>query len=318
MTDESFLAILDLARFAPSVHNTQPWSVQKTDQNEIILTLDPAYVLRDGDPSGRQTIISLGIFSQAVCLAAAEFGYGTSVHFENQIVKISFKKSSSSPKVSEDITALQKRCSDRSIYAKVPIKESVTESIENTSKAHGIHISVVTEPDALATIARLTSQGIHLALSNPRFRNELSQYLREPWSSKKRGIAIKSLYLPLPLAVLQPVLIRLGWGLKREADLEKRRWLSASAVVVISADGDMPPFWFEVGRTYLRVSLEIEKAGLSQATSAAIVEASTFHEDIEALLGTSHRIQAILRVGKGHAKRHYSPRIDPQDLLKAT
>jgi hypothetical protein len=73
--------------------------------------------------------------------------------------------------------------------------------------------------------------------------------------------------------------------------------------------------WFEVGRSYLRASLEIEKAGLSQATSAAIVEASNFHEDVEQILGSNLRIQAIIRIGKGRKIRYRSPRVSARELL---
>jgi hypothetical protein len=170
--------------------------------------------------------------------------------------------------------------------------------------------------DVVKAAAKLTSQGIQLALSSPGFRKELSQYLVLPWSRKKRGIAVKSLHVSWLLEVMEPWLIRLGIGLKAEADLEKKRWLSASAIIVITSIGDMPKYWFEVGRTYLRVSLIVEKHSLSQATSAAVVEASDFHEDVEKLMHTKQRIQSMMRIGApGAPKRYHSPRLDAEELI---
>jgi nitroreductase len=67
-------AILELARFAPSVHNTQPWMVTLHDKT-ITVSIDPAHKLQDGDPTGRETIISLGIFAEALQIAAAYQGF---------------------------------------------------------------------------------------------------------------------------------------------------------------------------------------------------------------------------------------------------
>jgi hypothetical protein len=76
--------------------------------------------------------------------------------------------------------------------------------------------------------------------------------------------------------------------------------------------------WFEAGQTYLRASLELERLGFSQATSAAPVEAATFHEDIESLLKTNQRLQAVIRIGKGAAKRRYSPRVPAKELITSS
>ncbi len=110
-------------------------------------------------------------------------------------------------------------------------------------------------------------------------------------------------------------MLKLGLNTGKEAALEEKRWLSASAIVLITTEGDLHDDWFEAGRVYMRVSLEIERSGFSQATSAATVEAATFHEDIEKLLGTSQRLQAAIRIGKGVSKRKYSPRVSAEELI---
>jgi hypothetical protein len=87
---------------------------------------------------------------------------------------------------------------------------------------------------------------------------------------------------------------------------------------VLLADGDMRKYWFRVGRVYLRVSLKLEDLGLSQATSAAIVEASNYHDDIEASLHTTKRALAIIRIGQGSTNKQYSPRLTAAELLSTS
>jgi hypothetical protein len=307
--------ILENARFAPSVHNTQPWKVH-TENNCILVELDPDYLLKDGDPTGRETIISLGIFAEALSIAAEVEGFRTTaVKLQGKSLELQLQPSKGTPRSMDLIDLLKARCTDRSIYRPTTLSDDMTIAIEHSWKKGGVSIHVVDDAQIIQTVADLTSKGIRLALSNPNFRKELSQYLVVPWSSKQRGISVKSLYIPGILADMEPVLMRLGIGLDAEARLEKERWESASAIVAITAAGDMPEYWLETGRAYLRVSLTIEKQGLSQATSAATVEASNYHEDIEDILHTNQRLQSMIRVGLGKKERHYSPRIAVEEML---
>jgi hypothetical protein len=314
--DQKIIEVLEIARQAPSVHNTQPWLVNGS-KNVVKVSINNKYKLVDGDPTGRQTIISMGIFCEAICLAAEKFGFAEfRTEIKDKSAEIHFKRQNNIAKSTDQkIKLLKKRCTDRSIYKPVEISSSIKNTIENINHNEGIGIELITDKSIIIQIAILTSKGIKLALSNPAFRIELSRYLILPKTKKRRGISIKSLYLPWMTIYFEPILVRLGLVIGAEAKLEKRRWLSASGVVAIFGDGDLNNFWFETGRTYLRVSLAIEQLGLSQATSAAIVEASNYHEDIEKSLNSNQRVLALIRIGKGRKKRFYSPRVNAEELI---
>lgn len=311
LSEKDFKKLIETARYAPSVHNTQPWKISRTDEG-MEIAVDKAHKLEPGDPTGRQTIISLGILTEAISLTGETIGLNTKeIKFNNDKVILKFENMK--PKDNE-IEYIRKRSTDRSIYKKVLIDKRAEENIKRSWAADGLELHFIKDRKFIDELAELTSKGIRLALSNPDFRKELSDCLVLPWSGKKRGISVRSLYIPWFLAVLQPVMLRLGMNTGQEAKLEKKRWLSASAVVLITTDGDLHEDWFEAGRAYLRASLAIEKSGLSQATSAATVEAATFHEDIEKLLGTNQRLQAVIRIGRGAGKRRYSPRLGVDEL----
>ena len=307
--------IVSIARLAPSVHNTQPWKVSAEDSS-IRVSLDAAHTLSDGDPTGRQTIISLGIFTEALIIAAASYGFTEEkVTFDGSSVTIALGESQAASSVEKIVSLLRKRSSDRSLYQPVTIDKEAVQTIEQAGEQFRVSVQVVQDQHIIDQIAHLTCKGIGLALSNPSFRKELSGYLVLPWSGKKRGIAVKSLYINPVVAVLEPLFMRLGIGISKEVSLEEKRWLSASGVVVIIASGDLAQFWLAAGRAYLRISLAIEDLGLAQATSAAIVEASNYHEDVEQLLHTNQRILSVIRIGRGSPKRYYSPRVNVHDLL---
>ena len=315
---ESLTKIVDIARLAPSVHNTQPWRIS-TQNNSIVVELDPRFTLTDGDPTGRETIISLGIFCEALTLSAATFGFACqSAKLDDRRAELKFDENvSEQARMDADskIRLLRTRCTDRSIYKMRELSDVDLQSLQASSHIDGVQVMADSDPDHIKKTAGLTAQGIQLALSNPKFRSELSQYLVVQNSHKKRGISVRSLYIPGLIAFVEPFILRLGIALGQEVKLEKKRWLSSSGLVFITTDGDMPEYWFAAGKAYLEVALAIEALGLSQATSAATVEASTFHEDIEQMLGTSKRLQCVIRIGEGQKNRAYSPRVDAAELI---
>ncbi len=308
--------ILEIARYAPSVHNTQPWKVS-FNKNVVTVRLDTAHSLTDGDPTGRQTYISMGIFAEAIKIGAEHNSIEvTNIKLAENGFTLTVAKAKKTTKQNKILTKnLKNRCSDRSIYRKITISPDIIENIHKCVHPKTTTISIVTEKNIIDKIADYTSKGITLAMSSPSFRKELSRYLTQPWSKSNRGISVKSLYIPYLLSILQPTMVRLGMHTKAEAVLEKKRWKSASGIVLISSSGDMPAHWFDAGMCYLKVSLAIENSGISQATSAAIIEASTFHEDVEQLIATDKRLLAVIRIGKGSKKRHYSPRLSADELL---
>ncbi|MBW3569348.1 hypothetical protein KY385_04425 [Candidatus Parcubacteria bacterium] len=307
--------ILEIARLAPSVHNTQPWLVE-VNENKLSIKPDEEHTLKQGDPTGRQTTISLGIFSEAAIIGAESIGLQIdNLQYSKRQINLSLIPSNKVSSSAKELAAnLCTRVSDRSFFQKTELNNTKIQTIKQAWSSDAIKIWVMNDPEFIKKLAGYTASGIRLALSNPEFRSELSKYLVRPWSSKLRGIAVKSLCIPYFLAIAQPEILRLGLFGDKEAVLEKKRWLSASTVVLITSKGDLHKDWFEAGRAYLRASLAVEHLGLSQATSAATVEAATFHEDVEKLLGTKQRLQAVIRVGTGSTKKHFSPRVSVKEF----
>lgn len=314
---QNLLTLMKDARFAPSVHNTQPWKV-KLSHTSLKVIIDDRYTLEEGDPTGRQTIISIGIFTEAIIVSAEARGLITElVDFNNKEVIITFAEEMYTPtsEKTQQVEFLRRRSTDRSVYHKAAIPSQATELLTSVASEDGIKVWLREDEISIQRVAECTASGIGLALTSPGFRKELSQFLIEPWSKRKRGISVRSMYVPIPMAIAQPFMVRMGIGLRKEIELEKRRWYSASGIVLITSKGDMPQDWFNAGRVYLRVSIMIEKLGFSQATSAASVEASNYHEDIEKMLGTTQRLQCVLRIGTGSKHRNYSPRVDAESLI---
>ncbi|MGH3071216.1 MAG: hypothetical protein ACRDNB_02960, partial [Gaiellaceae bacterium] len=66
--------LVEDARFAPSPHNTQPWRVRPRSATEADLEVPVARLLPVEDPEGRFLTAGVGIFLEALDVAAAARG----------------------------------------------------------------------------------------------------------------------------------------------------------------------------------------------------------------------------------------------------
>jgi hypothetical protein len=311
---ENINSILSIARLAPSVHNSQPWKV-RVEGDHLLVQLDESRLLDVGDPTGRQGFISLGIFTEACAIGLEAVGLkAADVNLKGKTVTLRTVRSGSSQANEDQRKALKERFTDRSIYKEIALTGGQKTQIASSWPSAKVEIKVNNDPKIIEAVASLTKQALRLALSRPDFRKELAAYLV---SSNKRpeGIPLSTLGTRPIRTTLTKQLVRSGLSRKSDAQLEYRRWRSASGLVFILASGDSPDFWLESGRAYLKASLAIQRLGLSQATSAAIVEAADFHEDIEKMLGTEKRIQCLLRIGQGQKKQRRSGRRPSENIL---
>ena len=72
--DDRIARIIGAGIQAPSVHNTQPWSVRVDDDRHLTVRAYPSRQLRQSDPQGREMFISCGAFLMNVRVAAAHEG----------------------------------------------------------------------------------------------------------------------------------------------------------------------------------------------------------------------------------------------------
>ena len=66
---------LSFALLAPNPHNRQPWMVDLSRPDEVVLHVDTSRLLPETDPFNRQITIGLGCFLEVMRMAAAQQGY---------------------------------------------------------------------------------------------------------------------------------------------------------------------------------------------------------------------------------------------------
>ncbi len=312
--------IVETARFAPSVHNAQPWEVAfSEDKPSIVISTSSKRPLAQSDATGRETFLSLGIFAEACICSAVNSGLKLktlTVDESAKTITIDFE-AEISPKADDSFEYLLKdRFTDRSIFKPTSITQDQFQKIEQSWRSERSSVICSSDPMVIETVAELTMKGQQLAFTSDAFRHELAEYLV---SSNKSPVGIPSTSLQVGYIKRKfaRMTVKNGWFKNLEMSLEYRKWSSASALVFILSEGDRALHWVDAGRAYLHASIAVQALGLNQSTSAAVVEASDFHEDVEKLLGTQKRILSIIRIGNGVGfhEKHHSGRLSAEEII---
>jgi hypothetical protein len=315
-----FAKLLAYARLAPSVHNTQPWKFSTTEDT-LTMSVSKERTLGPGDPTGRELWISLGICLETIVQAARGLGLSVeiiSLQTESTTKPIATIRVTPAGEANRHLLSLiEKRQSYRKgmVHAVLPpsLLNACQQSVQDLK---GVSIHLLQDRSAIEKVAELTSKGMRLALSSPEFRQELGELVNHNWSKLRTGMPGYVLNRGALGSVWEKWSIIHGHGLAKKAAADKQKILDASGLIFVATKGDVPKFWLQAGRAYLRVALQITNTNFVHSTIAAPVEAASFHEDIEQLLATKNRIQTMIRVGKATKPASKpTPRLRVDELL---
>ncbi|QQG51116.1 MAG: nitroreductase family protein [Candidatus Saccharibacteria bacterium] len=311
--------LLDYARLAPSAHNAQPWKFI-VDGNLVSIAVELDRVLGPGDPTGRETWLSFGICLEAALQAAEGLGLNaelvstqtSSLQGTIAVLKITTSNKPEQPAI---LSALKKRHTYREKMQPAEVPQSlIAQCQQAVADLEGVNVHFMQDEASIRRVGEYTFKAMSLALSSPDFRKELYHLVHYNWSPSRTGMHGYTLGEGMIGSIFGKLSIKMGIGLPLKARHDQQRVNDASALVFIGTTGDVPSFWLQAGRAYLRVALKIADSGLAQCTLAAPVEAASFHEDIEKMLGTSDRLQSMLRIGKPAHFVRSSPRLEVEEL----
>lgn len=302
---------------APSVHNIQPWAL-KLGHDTLEVFVDEKRRLSAGDPTGREVWLSLGCLIENCLMAAPSLGLEpVEVEFDSdetgRVARLRFR-ATEGPGDSGILDAINNRYSDRSVFSDQKLDRDKLEALARCWQEEGAEVVFSDDPVLIGLIADLTKRGVGLALSMPAFREELSELILPNHSSGRAGIPGYALRLGWLRSLIEPYVVRYGLNRRGQADKEYVLMKSAAAVALVLSEGDGPQYWLRSGRALERVAVSATSLGISLSVSAAVVEAADYHLDIEKELGTSKRLQTVLRLGYSQARPVVTPRYSLEEV----
>lgn len=280
------LRVVDLARRAPSIRNSQPWG-WSVDGTTIHLYADWDRWRRRDDPAGRHLLISCGLALHHAEVAARGLGWEAVVsRFPHRdgarhdlVARLDLVPSFSSPDGAAELTALTQRRTDRRRFTSWPVPEELVQDLcASAGDRGGLAVSL---PDVV-----------------DRFRVEHLVGLAQRLGG---GAPVESAGGPRWLA---------GTGTSVEVH---------DGLVVLCSQADGPESWTTVGESLGALWLTAVRRGLAVVPLSQIIEIEDTRQSLRSsVLGGLVLPQLLVRVGWQPIGHTGLPRTSRRSLESAT
>lgn len=173
--------IIDIARRAPSVGNTQPWA-WCADGADLELRSDPARRLRGSDPEGRLLTISCGAALHYANTAAGAMGWDTRVDLlprpddPDLLALLALAPGHVPPDASAVLDSLARRHTDRRPFTNWPLPDDLVRALAETVRVPGVVVSAVTEPALRQRVERVIEETRLAHERDPRLAEETDRW----------------------------------------------------------------------------------------------------------------------------------------------
>lgn len=296
-TPESVRAAVELACRAPSLHNTQPW---KWVFDGVVLHLysDPARLLPETDPFGRQLLLSCGAVLDHLKVALAVRGWrALVVRFPDptrldHLAAITFTPARFVTMAEHFLAeAIERRRTDRSPFNPPPgwaeFQPQIAELLEDYAAT-----AAFLPQDSRGSLAQASRMTAARRRYDSMYRAELRWWTGH--SAQVDGvpssvIATSDDYARVPLGRVFPG----GGTMSAEAAPD----IDASALVVLGTEGDHPMDCLRCGEALSAVLLAATVAGYSTCTLTHLTELPASRAVVAALAPECDVPQVVIRVG---------------------
>lgn len=304
--------LLRYAVLAPSSHNSQPWVFRMTADG-VEVYADPARRLPVVDPNDREMLMSIGAAVANLRVAAAHFGFETSVLFQPRreealpIVLVSMRETCDPDR---DLTRLfpsiVRRHTNRQMFQPRAIEEDALAGICDFIEQYGETIRFIVPHDR-PRVAELVAEGDRILLRREAYRSELADWMRPNESSALDGICGDAFGIPGPLSALGPWMMRRidvgGSTGEHDRDLAE----NAAGMVVITGYDD-PASLVHAGETLEYFLLLLTSFGIHYSFLNQPVEVDDLRTQLWSMLRSARPPQLLLRIGYGRPVTKAMPR----------
>lgn len=298
---------------APSSHNSQPWKFS-FEKNIIKISPEMSRALIHGDNENRLLYISLGCAVQNTIMAAESYGYNVQKSFIDLDNKTSVQLILTQPTEqfeikTENLFAMLNRVTNRSDYQSEfeENAKNVLSSVENEN----VSINIFTDKNTRTKIAKIIMEATSDAMSDQKFRNELSDYVKSNITKSSLGMPAFGMGIPLVPSLFAPKMLKAFNMSKVSAKKDEAQLIEKTpAFVVFSTADNKPEDWIEIGEKFEHCAVMLVKLGYSLNPMGAIVQIGEHYKNLQPYLkNPTNRPQMFFRVGKPTKMVHHSPRL---------
>lgn len=297
--------IVELARLAPSIHNTQPWHWDATSQG-LELYADRSRQLAVTDPDGRELTISCGAALHHTHVAARALGWTPRVtrmpesDRPDLMARIELTPAATPHEAANLVETLQRRCTDRRRFTSWPVPPERLAHLASHATDWGSHAVALTEVSERFRTELLVNRARDLHARSAERESEQAS-----WVDRRSPDGIPAGVLPANAMRALPG--RFLPGLM--TDIDDHDVESADGLIVLCASEDTPEAWLRAGEALSAIWLEATVQGLSVVPLSQVVEISETRAALSSdVLGGLAQPLMVIRVGWQAISRSQLPR----------
>jgi nitroreductase len=306
----------EAARWAPSIHNSQPWRLHRLPDGIAVLE-DLSRSLPVIDPTGRDRLISCGsaVLNARVSLRAMGFLPEVALLPDPAAPAVigTVRAIGRRPPSDDDLTLehmIPRRHTHRRVYRSHVVAEDDLLELRQAASAEGARLSVA-DSTARRKLAHLLRRAVRAQAADTELRDEVERWVRRGGHDHVDGIPSSALGTsPFPVDSLVHGSHR---GAPEAGEVEEE--LSRSTVLVISTREDSPHDWVVAGMALERLLLAATAKGLVATFADQALQDVSVRPEVAEALGIWGQPQVLLRIGRALVDAPITPRRPLDELF---
>ncbi|GGT03896.1 hypothetical protein GCM10010156_72170 [Planobispora rosea] len=306
--DKAVHAAVEAAAWAPSVHNTQPWSFVVSGE-EISVRSDSDRRLPVEDPAGREMLISCGAALLNVRLALREMGYEPLVRVlpdPDRRALLATVRLGPAARPDEHTrllhTQIERRRTHRGDFTGEELPERFVEAVCGEAAAEGVRLTPVRFAAGVRVLAALTRAAQEVHAQDQGFSLEVLRWSRSPDSTRRDGVPAEAYPREAEPGDGSPGFFARRdyahgrpWGY--EPPEQSSETGSPGVVALLTTAGDEREHWLAAGQGLQRALLFASAYGVRAAFHTQALELPQLREFIRLRLCSGEHPQMIMRLG---------------------
>jgi hypothetical protein len=286
MRHPAWPTLLATARWAPSPHNIQPWRLRVVDDDAAELLCAADRLLPDTDPTGRFSMVGLGVFLETLAVAARAHGADVESEYTHEplvpngralipFARLRLADAAAVELLEPDL--IEARRTSRLPYDGRPVEPHVIAELERVASAWGHRARFSTDRELVDFVLDLNRETLFHDLSDDDARREVGRWLR---FSGRAAAAHRDGFSPDALG-FPGTLLFLFFHARRVFDLPGIRGLvdrlymrtmrGTRTIGVLQGPFESPDDWIRAGRMLARFWLTMTRAGVQLHPFGSII-----------------------------------------------
>lgn len=307
-------SMIQQAVWAPSSHNTQPWSFRISDRT-IDLWADRTRALPVNDPADRELAISCGCALMNLRVAAAGEGLATEVQLlpatgePDWLARASFRDGrDAATREAALATYIRGRRTYRKPFEPRAVDAEALGELMQAASDEGAWLRPLETDQSRREAARLVAEGDAMQWADSNWRRELAAWMHP----KRRGDGLSMPALAVPLARLVVRTFDMGGGVGAK---DRKLAEESPLLAVLGADDDGVLDWLATGQALERVLLASCRRGLQASYLNQPIQVASMRPRLQELVGPGFP-QILLRIGYPLKVMSASPRRPIKDVIE--